>query len=219
MANAILKIGVTGSAGSGKSLVCQAFKQLGLETLDCDRIARQVVAPGQDAYNEVVSAFGQEVLTSDRVLDRAKLRKMLVDRPELRKQLEDILHPVIIKEMVKQMETAGYAEEQACAVEVPLLFELGMEAYFDVTVVVTAEDDRLVDRIAARDGVDRGSAEKMLALQMAQAEKIRRADHVIPNHGNIAALFGAVSLLYKNLKTAKKQRLTKKSNALFSSLY
>jgi len=202
MADTILKIGVTGSAGSGKSLVCQAFKRLGLETLDCDRIARQVVEPGQDAYNKVVSAFGPEVVAGDRGLDRARLRKMIVGRPELRKQLENILHPVIIKEMVTQMKTARYKGEQACAVEVPLLFELGMEAYFDVIVVVTAEEGRLADRIAARDGVDRDSAKKMLMLQMAQAEKIRRADHVIPNSGNMDALFKTVSLLYEKLKNS-----------------
>jgi len=210
MVNSILKIGVTGSAGSGKSLVCSAFKRLGLETLDCDQIARQVVEPGQGAYNKVVSVFGPEVVREDQTLDRAGLRKMIVSRPELRKQLEDILHPVIIKEMVGQMETAGYGAEQACAVEVPLLFELGMERYFDVIIVVTAEDDRLAERISVRDGVDRGSAEKMLALQMSQDEKIKRADHVIPNRGNINALFSAVSLLYKKIKDSKNQRLTKK---------
>lgn len=202
MTHSILKIGVTGSAGSGKSLVCEAFGRLGLKTLDCDRIARQVVAPGQAAYHKVVSAFGADVLTTEGRLDRAGLRKMILDRPELRKQLEDILHPVIILEMVRQMETFGYPGEKACAVEVPLLFELGMEAYFDVIVVVTADGDLPADRIASRDGVTRESAEKMLALQMPQAEKIRRAHHVIPNQGNKEAVFEAVFLLYEKLKNS-----------------
>lgn len=198
----ILKIGVTGSAGSGKSIVCQALGQLGLETLDCDRIARQVVEPGRDAYNRVVLVFGPKVLTQEGTLDRAKLRKMIVGQPALRKQLETILHPIIIKEMVEQMETAGYPMEPAIAVEVPLLFELGMERYFDVIIAVTAEDGLLADRIASRDGVDREGAKKMLALQMAQDEKAMRADHVISNHGDKDALFKAVSLLYSKLKNS-----------------
>jgi len=198
-----LKIGVTGSAGSGKSIVCQAFGQLGLETLDCDCIARQVVAPGQDAYEKVVSEFGTGVLADDLALDRAKMRKMIVARPELRKKLEGILHPVIIKEMARQMESAEYSKEQACAVEVPLLFELGMEDYF---VVVTAQEDCLAGRIASRDGVDRNNAKKMLALQMAQSEKIKRADHVLLNHGDKEELFQSVLLLYQKLQNS----LTKK---------
>ncbi len=202
MTDRILKIGVTGSAGSGKSLVCEGFGRLGLKTLDCDRIARQVVEPGQGAYDKVVSAFGADVLTAGGRLDRATLRNMILDRPELRKQLENILHPVIIQEMVRQMETFEYTKETACAVEVPLLFELGMERYFDVIVVVTADGDLPADRIAARDGVTRESAQKMLALQMPQAEKIRRADHVIPNHGNKETVFEAVFLLYEKLKNS-----------------
>lgn len=200
MVKKILKIGVTGSAGSGKSLVCQAFGQLGLETLDCDLIAREVVEPGEDGYNKVVSAFGEKVVADEGGLDRAGLRKMIVEQPDLRKTLESILHPLIIKEMVRQIEAAVYPEEPACAVEVPLLFELGMESRFDVVVVVTAPDERLVQRIAARDGVSRDSAEKMLALQKTQDEKMARADHVILNDGDKEELFQSVSLLYEKLK-------------------
>ncbi|MCG8636140.1 MAG: dephospho-CoA kinase [Desulfobacterales bacterium] len=203
----ILKIGVTGSAGSGKSLVCKAFGRLGLVTLDCDRIARQVVEPGQKAYNKVVAIFGTGVVAGDNSLDRAKLRKIIVSRPELRKQLEGVLHPMIIREMLRQMETADYRGEPACAVEVPLLFELGMEGYFDVLVTVATEEGTLVERICARDNVDEAAAGKMLALQMGQEEKIKRADHVIYNRGSAGDLFSEVSGLYKKLL---KQRLTKK---------
>ncbi len=207
MKDIILKIGVTGSAGSGKSLVCQAFKQLGLVTLDCDRIARQVVEPGQKAYNKVVSIFGTDVVAGDNGLDRAKLRKIIVNHPDLRKQLEGVLHPIIIEEMVRQMETADYQSQSACAVEVPLLFELGMEAYFDVIVAVATEETDLIERICARDNVDEDAAKKMLALQMNQDEKIKRADYVIYNQGRADYVFSAVSSLYEKLV---KQRLTKK---------
>lgn len=197
---AILKIGVTGSAGSGKSLVCRCFAALGLEVFDCDRIAREVVEPGRPAYQEVVSLFGPGVVGKDRALDRAAMRRIILNDPEKRKALEAILHPEIIREMIRQMETAPYKEEKACAVEVPLLFELGMEKYFDTTLVVTAGQEQLAERISARDGVDGEAARKMLALQMDQEEKILRADHAIENRGSESGLCARLKTLYEALK-------------------
>ncbi len=203
----ILKIGVTGSAGSGKSLVCKGFRELGLVTLDCDQIAREVVEPGEKAYTEVVDCFGKDILQADLTLDRAKLRQVLVDQPESRQKLESLLHPAIIQRMADQIMGADYSKEPACAIEVPLLFELGMESIFDVTLVVTCPDLKLVERICVRDGVDQDSARKMLGLQMSQAEKVARADYVIENRGEAREVFALVKVLYRNLK---KERLTKK---------
>ncbi|HCY84473.1 MAG TPA: dephospho-CoA kinase, partial [Desulfobacteraceae bacterium] len=113
MSKTILKIGVTGSAGSGKSLFCRRFKALGLVTLDCDRIARQIVEPGQPAFDEVVARFGDGVVGPDGGLDRAGLRRIIVAQPDRRQQLERILHPGIIAEMVRQMEEGDYTKEAA----------------------------------------------------------------------------------------------------------
>ncbi|WP_321495923.1 dephospho-CoA kinase [uncultured Desulfobacter sp.] len=203
----MLKIGVTGSAGSGKSLVCEGFRRLGLVILNCDEIARQVVTPGQAAYDQVVKAFGPGVVALDRTLDRPALRHIILTTKGSREQLESILHPVIISETVKQMDDAVYSKQKSCAVEVPLLFELGMENLFDVVVVVTAADSLLVDRIAVRDGVGRDSAEKLLAIQMPQSEKVQKADYIIENGGTPEAVFKSVGVLYRKLVN---QRLTKK---------
>lgn len=203
----MLKIGVTGSAGSGKSLVCEGFRRIGLVTLDCDEIARQVVEPGQVAYDLVVKAFGPKIVAPDRTLDRPALRRMIVTTKGSREKLESILHPVIISETVRQMDEAVHSRKKSCAVEVPLLFELGMECLFDVVVVVTAADSTLVDRIAGRDGVDRESAQKLLAIQMPQSEKVKRADYVIENRGEPEAVFKSVGILYRKLVN---HRLTKK---------
>ena len=203
----MLKIGVTGSAGSGKSLVCEGFRRIGLITLDCDEIARQVVEPGRTAYDLVVKAFGSEVVAPDRTLNRPALRRMIVTTKGSREKLESILHPVIISETVRLMEEAVHSKQKSCAVEVPLLFELGMENLFDVVVVVTASDSTLVDRISRRDGVNRESAQKLLAIQMPQSEKVRKADYVIENRGEPEAVFKSVDSLYQKLVN---QRLTKK---------
>jgi len=195
-----LKIGVTGSAGSGKSLVCTGFKNIGLVTLDCDKIARQVVEPGEMGYKGVVALFGPDVVRQDQTLDRARLRNLVVNRSGLRKQLESLLHPLIIEEMTSQMEDAVYGREPACVVEVPLLFELGMEDKFDVTIVVVAARSVLLERISRRDKVSMESAGKMLDLQMAQKEKIKQADHVIENRGKPGELFESVEKLYTKIK-------------------
>ncbi len=207
MMGIMLKIGVTGSAGSGKSLVCEGFRRIGLVTLDCDEIAKQVVEPGQAAYDQVVNAFGANIVNPDGTLDRPGLRRMIVTTKGSREKLEAILHPVIIEETVRLMDDALCSKKVSCAVEVPLLFELGMEHLFDVVVVVTAADDTLVDRISCRDGVDRESAQKLLAIQMPQSEKVKRADCVIENRGEPDAVFRSVEVLYRKLVN---QRLTKK---------
>lgn len=203
----MLKIGVTGSAGSGKSLVCEGFRRIGLVTLDCDEIARWVVEPGQVAYNQVVKAFGSKIVAADRTLDRPALRRMIVAKKGSREKLESILHPVIISETIKLMDEAVHSKQTSCAVEVPLLFELGMENLFDVVVVVIAADEALVDRISRRDGVDKESAQRLLALQMPQVEKAQKADCVIVNSGEPEEVFKSVDDLYQKLAN---QRLTNK---------
>lgn len=204
----ILKIGVTGSAGSGKSMVCQGFKRLGLVTFDCDMIARQVVEPGEKAYEAVIACFGAGVVKPDKTLDRGWLRNIVVERPDLRKKLERLLHPLIIEKMVLGMKTAVYDREFACAVEVPLLFELKMGSVFNVTIVVVSDQSTLLERITKRDRVSPESAGKLLDLQMAQSEKIKQADHVIENKGKPGELFESVEKLYFKIK---KEFLTIKS--------
>ncbi len=196
----ILKIGVTGSAGSGKSLVCKRLGELGLVTLDCDIIARQVVEPGEAGFKDIVGLFGSRVLSDQGGLDRARLRNILLNDPGARKKIESVLHPKILERMNLAIDSADYGSLKAVAVEVPLLFESGMDAYFDVTLAVVAENQALVERVSRRDGVSENDAGKMLALQMTQAEKMSRADHVIFNNGSLPELSKAVDLAFAEIQ-------------------
>ncbi len=196
----ILRIAVTGSAGSGKSLVCQRFKTLGLVTLDCDVIARQVVEPGMPGFKKIVEVFGRSIVQKKGTLDRTRLRNIIVDDAILRKKVEDILHPQILREMVLQIENAVYKRKKAVVVEVPLLFELGMKKQFDVTIAVVAQDIDLVKRISKRDEVSNKNAQKMLNLQMAQEDKMAMADHVVINKGTMAELFESVDKLFDKIE-------------------
>lgn len=172
---------------------------LGLVTLDCDKIARQVVEPGKPGFEKIVDLFGQKVVRNDSTLDRAALRNIIVNDSKMRKKMENILHPQILKEMVFQMENAVYDDKKAVAVEVPLLFESGMETNFDVTIAVAARDKDLVCRICSRDSVKKKDAQKMVALQMSQKEKKERADYVITNNGTRDELFDLVDNLFDQI--------------------
>jgi dephospho-CoA kinase len=196
----ILKIAVTGSAGSGKSLVCKRLKELGLVTLDCDRIARQVVEPGEPGLKDIVQLLGRDLLSDKGGLDRPRLRNLIINDPDIRKKVEDLLHPRILEQMMLQIKAADYTDIKAVAVEVPLLFESGMDQFFDITIAVMARDQDLVQRISRRDRVKETDAQKMLGLQMSQEEKTARADHVIFNLGTSAELFESVDILFHKIQ-------------------
>jgi dephospho-CoA kinase len=196
----VLKIAVTGSAGSGKSVVCQSFKKIGLVVLDCDVIAREVVEPGTAGLKKLVKLFDQKIITHQGALGRSRVRNIIINDPAAREKMESVLHPLILKELVSQMNSAEYKDKKAVAVEVPLLFELDMEPLFDVTITVIAEDVDLVKRICERDCVKKQDALKILALQMPQKEKQKKADYVIVNKGNTAQLFKYVETLFDNIQ-------------------
>ncbi len=196
-----LKIGVTGSAGSGKSLVCRRLKERGMATLDCDRIAREVVEPGEKGLARLVERFGPGLLDKTGRLDRKALRKILVDDERHRREIEAVLHPLILEKMCSRMEEVLYnGKKKAVAVEVPLLFETDLAHLFDVTIAVVAGKETLAQRICQRDHVSAAEAGKMLALQMPQEEKSRRADHVITNSGTLSQLFDSVDKLFDKLE-------------------
>lgn len=197
----ILKIAVTGSAGSGKSLVCQRFKEKRLVALDCDVIARQVVEPGKQGFDKIVHLFGEKVVQNDGHLDRSGLREIILYDDDMRKRMEGILHPLILEEMIYQMDHADYSDKiKAVAVEVPLLFETGMERYFDVSIAVISDFSDLIGRVSRRDKVAENNAQKMLDLQMSQEQKTARADYVIKNTGAISELFDSVDNIFEKIQ-------------------
>lgn len=196
----MIKIAVTGSAGSGKSQVCTCFEKLGLAVMDCDQISRDVVEPGETGFIKVVELFGRNVVQQDGTLDRAALRTRIVNNPDLRKKMEGILHPLILDEMIVKMNTAREKGFAAVVAEVPLLFESGMDRFFDVTIAVVGDWMKLAQRISERDGVAVEDALKMLDVQMPQDEKIKKADYVVENRGSLPELFESVGNLYEKIE-------------------
>jgi dephospho-CoA kinase len=192
----ILKIAVTGSAGSGKSAVCARFKALGLPVLSSDELARQAVSPGMPAYEKIVGFFGKEILAETGLLDRRRMRERILQDPASKKALEGFVHPEIFFLMEKGIDNASKKGEKGVVVEVPLLFELGMEKMFDMIVLVSIDRDLQIRRLMARDQITADGAAALLALQMPEENKRTRAHVVIANNGSMEEMMRAVDQIY-----------------------
>ena len=201
----VFKVAVTGGAGSGKSFVCNRLKDLGIKIISSDTLAREAVAPGSTAHEKILKHFGEKVVLSDGTLNRQMLRRIIVIDSSARRSLEQFIHPEISKLMEQKMAQAQQHGDRVVVVEVPLLFELGMEEQFDLVVVVSADPNLRVKRLMDRDKVSREDAEELLNVQMPDQEKVERAGFVLSNDGSREQLIRSVDRLYeKFLKNAQK---------------
>ena len=201
----VLKVAVTGGAGSGKTSVCNRLKELGVKVISADEMAREAVAPGSTALKKIVHYFGDTVLLSDGTLNRKMLRRMITDDDDARLTLERLLHHEITKLIHKSV---VYAEKEGCrivVIEVPLLFELGMKEKFDWVIVVSADKELRIKRLMERDQISRDAAEKLLNVQMPDEEKIGRADDVVWNGDSMEKLEASVDILFKNFAKITKK--------------
>ena len=200
----ILKVAVTGGAGSGKTSVCNRLKALGVKVISADEMAREAVAPGSTAFKKIVRYFGNTVLLSDGTLNRRILRRMITDDDDARLAMERFIHHEIAKLILKNVVCA---EKEGCpmvVIEVPLLFELGMKDKFDWVVVVSAGKERRVKRLMERDQTSRDEAMDLINVQMPDKEKVDRADYVVRNEGSMEKLVESVDILFNNLKNIVK---------------
>jgi dephospho-CoA kinase len=201
----VFKVAVTGGAGSGKSSVCNRLKELGIKIISSDALAREAVAPGSTVHEKILNYFGETVLLSDGKLNRQMLRRIIVNDGAARLSLERFIHPEISKLMQRKMAQAEQHGDRVVAVEVPLLFELGMEEQFDLVVVVSADPKLRVKRLMDRDNVSREDAEELLNVQMPDQEKVKRGGFVLSNNGSTEQLISSVDRLYeKFLKNTEK---------------
>jgi dephospho-CoA kinase len=182
-------IGLTGGIATGKSAVARLLRERGAEVLSADEAARDVVRPGSPVLARIVEAFGPGVLLPDGSLDRAALGRVVFADEDARLRLEAITHPAILA-LLRQRIDAIMAErpEAWVVVETPLLYEAGMEDWFDRVVVVTAPEHLQVARLRERDGYSEEEARRRIAAQMPLAEKAARADVVLSNDRDLAWL-------------------------------
>ncbi len=195
----VLKIAITGGAGSGKTSVCNRFIELGIKVLNSDTLARKAVTTGSPAYEKIVNHFGREVLLSNGTLNRQMLRNIIIKDDNARIALEKITHPEITKLMNQKIAQAEKDGDDIVLVEVPLLFELGMENHFDLVIVVSADHKLRVKRLMDRDNISHDEAKDLINVQMSEEEKVKRTEFVIINDNTKEQLIKSVDLLHKKI--------------------
>lgn len=181
-----LIIGLTGSIGTGKSTIANHFKTLQIPVVDADLIARQVVEPGEDAYTVIVETFGEQILQEDETLDRKALGAIVFQDEAKRKQLNDIIHPAIRKEMLKQRDAYVQEEFPAVVLDIPLLYESKLTDYVEKIIVVSVDSDVQLKRIVERDNSTETEAQQRINSQIPVSKKAEMADATIDNNGTVS---------------------------------
>jgi dephospho-CoA kinase len=192
----VLKIGLTGGIGSGKSTVADMFVARGAELIDTDLIARELVQPGSPALIAIVQRFGPEIVDAGGQLRRSALRARIFGNEDERRALEAILHPEIRASVLARLEGAS---GDYVVIAVPLLVETGFHALVDRIVVVDCPRETQLARLMQRDGIDRAEAESVLAAQAKPEQRLALADYVIDNSGDLTATERQVEALHNEL--------------------
>jgi dephospho-CoA kinase len=188
-----MNIGLTGGIACGKSTVATMLVQRGAMLVDADRIAREVVEPGSPVLVQVAERFGQEVLLEDGTLNRKKLGEMVFGNPAALKDLQDMMHPSIRALMRERMnEYEQQHPDRLVVVDVPLLYESGLQSMFEAVMVVYVPRNVQLTRLILRDGWSTEQAENRLQAQMDIEEKKALADILINNEGSMEQTEGQV---------------------------
>jgi dephospho-CoA kinase len=171
-------VAITGGIGSGKTTIANQFAALGIEVVDADLIAREVVAPGTPALAAIVNHFGTEMLTEQGLLDRRALRERIFSDPAAKSWLNALLHPIIRSEMLRQ---CAAVSSPYCLLVVPLLVENRLTGLADRVLVIDVDEATQIERTCRRDGVSREQAQAILASQASRSERLAMADDVLDN--------------------------------------
>ena len=172
-------LGLTGGIGSGKSAISAMFEELGIQVVDADIVAREVVEPGSTGLEKITEHFGDEILTTDGSLDRAKLRAIIFADESQKQWLNNLLHPLIRESMLAQLQQAT---SQYVILVAPLLFENGLDQFCDHTLLIDVPVEVQITRTTARDNISVELAKQIIASQMPRADKQQKATDTLDNN-------------------------------------
>jgi dephospho-CoA kinase len=189
----MLKIGLTGGIGCGKTTVADLFAAKGVPVLDADLIARELVEPGQPLLDAIVARFGVEVLQEGR-LDRGRLRQIVFADPAQRRWLEELLHPAVYAALERRLD--GLAAPYVLLV-IPLLLETGRRDFVDRLLVIDCPVALQKQRVKARDGLDDSTIDRILAAQLPREARLAAADDIIENTAGRAELAEQIDRLHQ----------------------
>lgn len=196
-----MRIGLTGGIACGKSTVSAMLTELGAHVVDADRVAREVVLPGEPALRAIVEKFGQAVLNEDGTLNRPALGGIVFGQAEYLRELEAITHPAIRQRMREQMEQAERLDANPIVVaDIPLLFETEQQSSYEGVIVVYVPHEVQRERLMKRNGLTAEEAERRIGLQMDIEQKRSMADWVIHNSGTLEETREQVQQLWELLR-------------------
>ena len=195
----MLKIGLTGGIGSGKTAVSEQFQRLGINIIDTDIISRELVNHNPAVLKKIVETFSDKVLDSNGAIDRKKLAQIVFSNKEQKQQLENVLHPAIRNEVNQQIQSFSLLNTppEYIIIVIPLLLETGFTDLIDRIIVVMAEENIRVERIKQRDNRTMGEIHAIISSQVNDDNRIRAADDIIENNNNIKVLESQVRQLHK----------------------
>jgi len=196
----VIRLGLTGGIGSGKSTVATMLAERGAVVVDADEIARALVEPGGAALAELVTEFGPRILQADGSLSRAELAALAFSDPRATDRLNAIMHPLIRAEAERRI--GEEPEAPVVVYDMPLLVETDQEDLVDVVVVVDVPEEMQVDRAVRLRGLDEADVRRRMAVQARRADRLAAADVVIDNSGALAATHGQVDGLWDRLTAA-----------------
>lgn len=193
----MLKVGLTGGIGSGKSTVAKGLQSKGITLVDADQIAREVVQPGEEALDEIANTFGREVIQADGNLDRSTLKQRIFSDPSAKKQLEAILHPRIRQRIIERVNSA--VDTPYVVADIPLLVESKYPEHFDRVIVVDCTETQQIERVKARDDMSDEQIQRIMDSQATRQERLAAATDVIDNTGDIKSLKMQIEKLHDKL--------------------
>ena len=202
----MLRVGLTGSIGVGKSFVAGVLAELGCHVIDADQTARAVVEPGSPGFSAIAERFGREVIRADGMLDRERLGSLVFADEEKRRMLNSILHPYIIArqdELLREWETKD--PNDIAVVDAALMIESGGYKRFDKLIVVHCTSEEQLKRIMIRDNLSREEAEKRIQAQLPQEEKKSYADYLIDTSAGFEATRKRTAEVYRQLRSIRVQ--------------
>lgn len=189
----MLKIGLTGGIGCGKSTVSHLFANFGIPIIDADEISHRLVVRGQPALQRIAQVFGSEILLENGELNRAALKARIFKDSQSKQKLEDILHPLVFSSCTEQLKSLSSAY---CILSIPLLFETHAESFVDRILIVDCDEKTQIARVQQRDNLPLASVQAIIATQVSSVFRKTHAHDIIDNSKNDVALAEQVKKLH-----------------------
>ena len=191
----MLRIGITGGIGTGKSTVSHYFQTLyNIPVIDADEISRQLISPEGGAYQEVVALFGHRAVLESGQLNRKYIRNQIFEQQALRHALEAIIHPKVADAIIRETQSLS---AKYCLIVIPLLIESNMQSLVDRILVVHTEPSDQLSRVANRDQCAESDVESIIKTQLTTQERLAHADDIISNTGTVEELIPQIRQLHQ----------------------